>query len=647
MSFAHYLLQVNLYLIVFYAFYRLLLAKETYFMLNRFYLIAAGILSICIPFIRLEWLTTQKAAQKVYASVNWDVVLAKTTIVSQPTNSLFNWIKLLALLYLLGVLFFMCKLVYNLFVVNNLIKHAQQGAAFSFFRKKVLDQNLPEKATINAHEEAHIKQWHTADVIFFELLGILTWVNPIIYFYKSSIKNIHEFLADEAAANYQGDKAAYAMLILSQTFGLQPNHLANGFFKQSLVKKRIKMLHKERSKKITVMKYGIFIPLFAILIIFSSATVRKNKDLLSISEQIPLNKPIEMVKNIVDENLSGAENTTAFVVRKNQLEDLHYFIIKKTIYPDEAIRVNTNGKIKIKFTIFNGALASINNLNKLGYGCEAVLIKTIKSYPGFSQIDDGTYSIDVLVNLSKSPMAGLNDKTTLNKPQTVEENKESTAAALNKVTSSPATKNNDDKAYSFVSVEKIPEFPGGQAKFNQYISKVIRYPSAAQAQNIQGKVFASFVVDKDGSLNDIKIVRTPKGGDLLGEEALRILKTCPKWNPGIQNGRPVSVRFTIAINFSLQFDDDNTDKIHQLPTHVNNLLLVLDGKEQPLGSDINAIKPNDIESINILKDATALANYGEKAKNGVIFIKTKAASASNTKNQEFKLDKLFSTLKNK
>lgn len=172
MSFAHYLLQVNLYLIVFFGFYKLLLDKETYFTLNRIYLVAAGVLSLCIPFIRLEWLTEQKAAQQVYTSVNWEAVLAQATIVTEH-NTGFNWGNAFVYIYCAGILFFLGRLVFNLFAVKKLINVNKAGSAFSFFGKKVIDQELPQMDVIDIHEEAHIKQWHTADILFLDRKSVV------------------------------------------------------------------------------------------------------------------------------------------------------------------------------------------------------------------------------------------------------------------------------------------------------------------------------------------------------------------------------------------------------------------------------------------------------------------------------------------
>ncbi|RAJ28147.1 energy transducer TonB [Pedobacter cryoconitis] len=107
----------------------------------------------------------------------------------------------------------------------------------------------------------------------------------------------------------------------------------------------------------------------------------------------------------------------------------------------------------------------------------------------------------------------------------------------------------DTQVHDFVNLEVQPSFPGGIDKFYSYLSKAIRYPELAQEANVQGKVFVSFIVEKDGALTDIKVER--KLGAGTDEEAIRVLKASPKWTPGIQNGRKVRVKYNIPISFSL------------------------------------------------------------------------------------------------
>jgi protein TonB len=111
----------------------------------------------------------------------------------------------------------------------------------------------------------------------------------------------------------------------------------------------------------------------------------------------------------------------------------------------------------------------------------------------------------------------------------------------------------EDPNKIFTAVEKEPNFPGGEAAFANYLGKNIHYPAIAKENNVQGKVFLSFVVERDGSLTDIRVVRGIGSG--CDDEAVRVLKASPKWRPGIQNGRPVRVAYTIPISFTLQSED--------------------------------------------------------------------------------------------
>ncbi|MEM7160810.1 MAG: energy transducer TonB [Bacteroidota bacterium] len=102
----------------------------------------------------------------------------------------------------------------------------------------------------------------------------------------------------------------------------------------------------------------------------------------------------------------------------------------------------------------------------------------------------------------------------------------------------------------FTIVEDQPEFPGGMAEFQKYLGKNIEYPSLARDAGISGTVFVTFVVGKDGSINDVKVLRGIGGG--CDEEAVKKLKKMPKWKPGKQRGKPVKVQFNVPVRFTLQ-----------------------------------------------------------------------------------------------
>lgn len=108
----------------------------------------------------------------------------------------------------------------------------------------------------------------------------------------------------------------------------------------------------------------------------------------------------------------------------------------------------------------------------------------------------------------------------------------------------------DNSVHDFASIETMPDFQGGMKKFYEYVSKNYVYPAAAREQGVSGRLFMSFIVEKDGSLTDIKVLRDLGMG--TGEEAVRMLKKSPKWKPGIQNGRPVRVQYTLPIVLNLE-----------------------------------------------------------------------------------------------
>jgi TonB family protein len=121
-----------------------------------------------------------------------------------------------------------------------------------------------------------------------------------------------------------------------------------------------------------------------------------------------------------------------------------------------------------------------------------------------------------------------------------------------KLTKSPISRVNTEQTQEKVyqEVEQMPEFPGGNAELRNFLMHSVRYPIDAMKNKIQGKVFVSFVVGKDGFVKDAKVAR---GADpLLDAEALRVVKSFPQWKPGKEKGKDVAVEFTIPIDFKLQ-----------------------------------------------------------------------------------------------
>jgi protein TonB len=106
------------------------------------------------------------------------------------------------------------------------------------------------------------------------------------------------------------------------------------------------------------------------------------------------------------------------------------------------------------------------------------------------------------------------------------------------------------EAEIFTIVEEMPEFPGGMAKLADYLAKNIKYPQMARESGIQGRVFVNFVIETDGSVSKVNVMRSLGGG--CDEEAMRVVKAMPKWKPGKQRGKPVRVSYILPVNFKLQ-----------------------------------------------------------------------------------------------
>lgn len=648
MSWAHYLLQVNIYLVIFYCFYKLLLDKETYFVLNRVYLVASGFFSLAIPFLRFELFSKKVVSDELYISVSELNNVVSNYAIMPQTQEQYDWGRLIVIIYLIGAFLFLFHFLFQLFKINQLFSNADENDAFSFLNRKTVANHLPERATVDLHEDIHIKQLHTLDVIFFEILAIITWFNPIIYFYKKSVKNIHEYLADEAAANFQGDKEQYSLLLLSHAFGVKPNNLTNGFLTKSMIKKRIYMLHKQRSTKVAILKYGLFVPLFALTLILSSATIRKNQSILEVAESIPLNSVNEFVNEAIASPLSVVNlsppptpmqkvevitnSTTESTVTtsqkldteeadKNALWNNFYKHLGHNIkYPSSAVKVGLQGNTVINFTLKSGKIMNAYPQIELGEGCDDEVINAISNYDDFFGMD-GNYSIKVTFKLEGAETNIKNQQVSTSDSYSDLNNIVITGFLPKKEEVS------DQTVYNFVSMSTPPNYPGGMYKFYEYLGKNIKYPIMAADNEVEGNVFVSFVVEKDGSLTDIKVDR--KLGYGTDEEALRVLKLSKRWNPGMQNGRPVRVKYNIPIKFSLNAERKESKanvvsniKIKGINDSKDEPLVILDGevREYNIMKDLDA---KTIESINVLKSSNATSLYGKKADKGAIIITTK------------------------
>jgi hypothetical protein len=235
MSWWQYLLLVNIYLLLFYGFYVLLLRKETFFQLNRLYLVSAALLSFMIPVMQANWVQNLFITQQVkYTLYSSPVLVYHFKPIEESHISIG---QILLVFYIGGIVFLSGKLIWKLVKLKKVISQPVSDVSYSFFKKVKLNADGEVNEAIATHEEVHARQWHSADVLLIELVMIINWFNPIVYFYRRAIKHIHEFIADRHAIDAGTDKADYAMLLLSQTFHT-PTHNHINFFLLQIPYKR-------------------------------------------------------------------------------------------------------------------------------------------------------------------------------------------------------------------------------------------------------------------------------------------------------------------------------------------------------------------------------------------------------------------------
>jgi len=303
----HYCIQIIVFQTLFLMVYDLFLKRETFFNYNRAYLLLSVIVSLILPFIKIERFKT--IIPEDYVISLPEILIGNTSSTILPvqqldpvfinSNSMFTLDSLLFLGW--GIASFI--LIYKLYKIVKLIVKSTRvrdgkyiiihlknsTSAFSFFNFIFLGDAIgsTKRKTILAHEKVHVAQKHTLDLLFFEVLRVLFWFNPLTYMYQKQIAQLHEFIADSKAVKQQSKKMYYENL-LSEVFDTQTISFINPFFKQSLIKKRIIMLSKSKSKQVNVFKYTLLLPLIMFMLAYTSCTAqeRNHNEKLTIVQQI-------------------------------------------------------------------------------------------------------------------------------------------------------------------------------------------------------------------------------------------------------------------------------------------------------------------------------------------------------------------------
>lgn len=629
-TFLVYILKSSLCLALFYLFYRLLLSKETFHRFNRIALLGVMLISCLLPLVRV---TVDRATV-----VNTSVMLVEEDMLMYPwemqtvvqEEAAFPWREWLVAVYLLGIFFFLLRNLWSLVRMLYLIRHSrcrqmengiclvihQAGfAPFSWMKYIVISQtDLDENGTdILIHEEAHIRNRHSLDLLLVELCVWLQWFNPAAWLLKQELQNVHEYEADEAVLRQGIDAKRYQMLLIKKAVGARLYSIANSFNHSSL-KKRITMMIRKKSNPWARAKYLYVLPLAAVTVAaFARPEISEPLDEIS---SVKVNDLSAITGNNSPENLSVAATSAADVTLKMKVTDqsgspivgASVLIVNST----SGTLTDLEGNFTLKVGDDQRISVSYIGMKSVELSVKECLEKQIKEVRLTSDADSGP-QLTVVSQSSESASQKAPQHNTTSEPQNTEE--------------------------VFMVVENMPEFPGGLNACLKFLADHVAYPKEAAEKKIQGRVIVQFVVMKDGSIANARVIRSVD--PLLDAEALRVIGLMPKWKPGTQRGQAVNVKFTMPITFRLDKDStdmqpalvgkvieisgatkENNQKAFHFPDGKETPLVVVDGEEISV-SALEKLSSDTFESINVFKGETAINRFGEKGKNGVLLITTK------------------------
>ena len=535
-AFFVYILKSSVCLAVFYLFYRLLLSKETFHRFNRFALLGILLLSCMVPFVEV---TVKEPTDMHQQFLTLEEFLSTVSPVEEVTGNAvpvpdFTWREVLLLVYLSGMVFFFIRTLWALFRMLHLIRdsrivsrengitviaHQKNIAPFSWMKFVVLSETdlLENGAEILTHEVAHIRKHHSIDLLVADICIFFQWFNPASWLLKQELQNIHEYEADACVINQGIDAKRYQLLLIKKAVGTRLYSMANSFNHSSL-KKRITMMLKEKSSPWARLKYLYVLPLAAIAI-----TAFARPEVSTELDEISAVKVNDLTAIVKAEEVKSAEilSEDGIKVKGRVLDEEHSSGI---IGANVLIKGSTMGTVTDENGRFELPVEAGDVLQVSFIGYKTVEVKVAG--------DAKEQNIVVVMKDDKSDSVSSHSTKTVVK-------QEAKAHA------------SSDDSQVFQIVEEMPSFPGGgMPECLKFLSKHLKYPAISQENGVQGIVSVQFIVEKDGSISNPKVIR---GVDpYLDKEALRVVKTMPKWKPGKQRGKPVRVSYTVPVIFKLQ-----------------------------------------------------------------------------------------------
>ena len=556
-----YFLKINVAIALFYAFYRLFFYKDTFFTWRRVALLCFFAVSAVYPLLNIQtWITAQEpmvAMADLYA----DIVLPEFTLTPEKTT--FDWKAILlqtaGFVYWGGVALLAARFLIQLAGIIRLAFRSrktkigntnvhllkQASGPFSFFHWIFIhptSHTEDELSEILTHEQTHANQWHSIDVLVSEIVCTFCWFNPFAWLMKREIRTNLEYLADNRVLETGHDSKAYQYHLLGLSHHKAAATIYNSFNVLPL-KKRIKMMNKKRTREIGRTKYLMFLPLAALLMIIS--------------------------------NIEAVARTTKEVAR-DVIEAVEDNLTSEPTAPDMEVATETAPletpapqQDKDKLVTYKGVV--VDKDGKAVEGAEFFVDGDYKLPQGQSYVTgkNGNFSFKAFEN-AKMIVIWKKDGKMMGVPATVnKENNSNMKIVMDREWQNPPADDPDNPVFEVV--ETMPEYPnGGMPGMMEFLSKNIRYPVNAQKNGTQGRVTVQFIVNTDGSISNIGILR--RVDPELDGEAVRVISAMPKWKPGMQKGKPVRVKYTVPVMFRL--NDEKKEEFKPVPKIDESIVVV-------------------------------------------------------------------------
>ena len=575
-DFLVYDLKVAVCIAVFYMFYRLLLSHETFHRVNRLVLLLTAVLSFILP---LCVITIHETVTVAMSEVSVGKLQGAMVIDTDPAPPL--WQSVLPILYIIGMTATLSHSLLSVMKVCLLIrrseKHLQPDgtticvtgnaavAPFSWMRYIVMNRDDYEMhdAAILAHERGHIRLWHSLDVILVDLLTALQWYNPAMWMLRQDLRAIHEYEADGEVLSHGISARQYQYLLISKATSIGGYSIANGI-NHSTLKNRIHMMTNMKSKSSHLWKLLALLPIIGTALALNAHTVTEY-----VNEKPQTQQSVKKGRKAGNMKLNS-QNIQVVTTESPSAEQ------------DDGKTFKMQGIVKDK---------------EKGEPMVGAIVKVGNTQKGVVTGIDGTFSIDVKKgDVVVAAYIGYESDAIV-----IKEPKSNYVFVLQKAgTSSEKT---------FDVVEQMPQFPGGPATMMEFLKENIRYPEEAQKKGLQGRVVVSFIVRKDGSIDNCQVARSVD--PLLDAEAVRVIRSMPNWTPGMQDGKAVAVRYNVPVSFRL-------DAVNDKPNDVianQDVDIEVDGKLVD-ANQLQQIKSGEIDNITVV-------NAKDKSERTKIIVKTK------------------------